>query len=155
MPVTMIDRERLPGSSDILQASPVNRARSIYAVMIPVRRSLPANPTTALTRRGLQATAPSVFSDAIVDGNGTGIDQHCAHRKSRRWQPLGSVEVSSTLAGSPGAVAEFNLDEVSFRRLHVIGTTFSGRREEELAAISFALLPQILPAVGAGLIKAR
>jgi len=65
------------------------------------------------------------------------------------------VEVSSTLAGSPGAVAEFNLDEVSFRRLHVIGTTFSGRREEELAAISFALLPQILPAVGAGLIKAR
>lgn len=98
----------------------------------------------------------SVVRDAT---DGKGVDITLDHLGGELFAQLPSAtRIGGTIVNIgrlAGAVAEFNLDEVSFRRLRVIGTTFSCRTADELAAVTAALAPQILPAVGAGLIKAR
>jgi len=52
-----------------------------------------------------------------------------------------------------GLTARMDLDQLSFRRLRVIGTTFSIRTAEERAEVAAALSTDVLPAVAAGKIR--
>jgi len=63
---------------------------------------------------------------------------------------LGTIVNIGRLAG---AETQINLDQLSFRRLRVIGTTFSVRTPEERADVCAALAPQVLPAVADGRIR--
>ncbi len=49
-----------------------------------------------------------------------------------------------------GAAAAIDLDALSFRRLRLIGTTFSTRSDDERAAVAAALADRVMPAVQAG-----
>lgn len=52
-----------------------------------------------------------------------------------------------------GPQATIDLDQLSFRRLRVLGTTFSVRTPDELADVCAALVPEVLPAVADGRIR--
>ena len=52
-----------------------------------------------------------------------------------------------------GGESTISLDRLAFRRLRVIGTTFSIRTAEERAEVCAALAPVVLPAVGDGRIR--
>jgi NADPH:quinone reductase-like Zn-dependent oxidoreductase len=52
-----------------------------------------------------------------------------------------------------GAQATINLDHLSFRRLRVLGTTFSVRTPDELANVCAALIPDVMNAVATGQIR--
>ena len=52
-----------------------------------------------------------------------------------------------------GPVSTINLDQLSFRRLRVRGTTFSVRTPEERGEVCAALVPDVLPAVAEGRIR--
>lgn len=54
-----------------------------------------------------------------------------------------------------GRRSDLALDDLSFRRLHLIGTTFSVRTVEERGAVYSRVREQVLPAVEAGKIRAR
>lgn len=54
-----------------------------------------------------------------------------------------------------GRRSDLGLDDLSFRRLHLIGTTFSVRTAEERGAVYFRVREQVLPAVEDGKIRAR
>jgi NADPH:quinone reductase-like Zn-dependent oxidoreductase len=53
-----------------------------------------------------------------------------------------------------GAKTTIDLDQLAFKRLRLIGTTFSIRTNEERAEVAAALIPEILPAVADGRIRA-
>jgi len=65
-------------------------------------------------------------------------------------RPRGTIVNIGRLGGS---TATINLDQLAFRRLTVIGTTFSIRTAEERGAVAAALLPEVLPALAAGRIR--
>lgn len=52
-----------------------------------------------------------------------------------------------------GPLATIDLNALSFRRLRVLGTTFSVRTADELASVCSALKPEVLPALAAGHIR--
>ncbi|WP_433201135.1 quinone oxidoreductase family protein [Nocardia sp. CA-107356] len=52
-----------------------------------------------------------------------------------------------------GKQSTLDLDQLSFRRLRLQGTTFSVRTPEELGAVCAALVPDVLPALAAGRIR--
>jgi len=52
-----------------------------------------------------------------------------------------------------GPQASIDLNQLSFRRLRVLGTTFSVRTADELADACAALVPEVLPAVADGRIR--
>ena len=52
-----------------------------------------------------------------------------------------------------GPQATIDLNQLSFRRLHVLGTTFSIRTPDELADVCAALVPDVLPAVADGRVR--
>ncbi|MEV0788690.1 zinc-binding dehydrogenase [Kribbella sp. NPDC050459] len=54
-----------------------------------------------------------------------------------------------------GATAAVDLDKVAFRRQRLIGTTFSVRTADEIAAVCRALVPEVLGAVEDGRIEGR
>jgi NADPH:quinone reductase-like Zn-dependent oxidoreductase len=53
-----------------------------------------------------------------------------------------------------GPTSTINLDQLAFRRLRVRGTTFSVRTPEERGEVCAALIPDVMPAVEDGRIKA-
>lgn len=58
------------------------------------------------------------------------------------------------LGGAGPAWITIDLDQLSYRRLWVLGTTFSVRTAEERGEVAVALVPEVLPAVAAGRIRA-
>jgi len=65
---------------------------------------------------------------------------------------IGGMIVNIGRLGGPQCT--INLDQLSFRRLRVRGTTFSVRTPEERAEVCAALAPDVLPAVADGRIQA-
>ncbi|MFJ8108339.1 zinc-binding dehydrogenase [Streptomyces sp. NPDC096132] len=53
-----------------------------------------------------------------------------------------------------GAESTVDLDQLAFRRLRVLGTTFSVRTPEEIADVCAALVPEVVPAVADGRVRA-
>jgi NADPH:quinone reductase-like Zn-dependent oxidoreductase len=66
---------------------------------------------------------------------------------------LPSTRVQGTIVNIgrlAGATSTINLDQLAFRRLRIRGTTFSIRTPEERAAVSAAVVADVLPALQAG-----
>jgi NADPH:quinone reductase len=63
---------------------------------------------------------------------------------------LGTIVNIGRLGGS---AATIDLDQLAFRRLHVIGTTFSIRTTEERGQVAAALIPEVLPSLQDGRIR--
>ncbi|BCY08639.1 zinc-binding dehydrogenase [Actinoplanes sp. L3-i22] len=125
--------------------------------------------TTSANRRHLLAEAGA---DHIVDTRtedltksvleatgGRGADITLDHVGGTLFASLpGATRVGGTIVNIgrlAGPATELNLDEVSYRRQRLIGTTFSVRTPEELGAVCAALLAEVIPAVAAGKITAR
>lgn len=53
--------------------------------------------------------------------------------------------MSEAIGRVAGATATIDLDLLSFRRLRVLGTTFSTRSDDERAAVAAALATDVLP----------
>ena len=64
---------------------------------------------------------------------------------------LGGTIVNIGRLGGPAATIDLN--QLSFRRLRLQGTTFSVRTPDELAEVCAALVPEVLPAVADGRIR--
>jgi NADPH:quinone reductase-like Zn-dependent oxidoreductase len=52
-----------------------------------------------------------------------------------------------------GPQATIDLNQLSFRRLHLLGTTFNIRTLDELADVCTALVPDVLPVVADGRVR--
>lgn len=89
--------------------------------------------------------------------NGTGVDvvldhlggQMCADAFTATR--LGGTVINIGRLAGPQSTIDLNV--LSFRRLRVLGTTFSVRTPDELASVCAALKPEILPAVADGRIR--
>jgi NADPH2:quinone reductase len=71
-------------------------------------------------------------------------------------QTFGATRIGGTVVNIGrlgGAQAAIDLNQLSFRRLRVIGTTFSVRTPNELADVCRALAPEVLPAVADGRVR--
>jgi NADPH:quinone reductase-like Zn-dependent oxidoreductase len=65
-------------------------------------------------------------------------------------RPLGTIVNIGRLGGSSVTI---DLDTLAFRRIRLIGTTFSIRTAEERGQVAAALIPEVLPALSAGRIR--
>jgi NADPH:quinone reductase-like Zn-dependent oxidoreductase len=88
---------------------------------------------------------------------GTGVDIALDHVGGQLFADLlpatrigGTIVNIGRLAGPESTI---DLDQLSFRRLRVRGTTFSVRTPEERAEVCAALVPEVLPAVADGRIR--
>ena len=115
----------------------------------------------ALTAAGADVvidTNTESLADAILPStNGSGVDIVLDHVGGQLFADsfmvtrLGGTVVNiGRLAGPQSTI---DLNALSFRRLRVLGTTFSVRTADELASVCSALTPQILPAVADGRIR--
>jgi len=125
-----------------------------------------ATTTTATKAEALRAVGADVVVDtaqeslaaAVADATGgAGVDVTLDHVGGGLFASLlVATKVKGTIVNIgrlAGAQSSIDLDQLSFRRLRVIGTTFSIRTSEERAAVAGALIPAVLPAVEAGRIR--
>jgi NADPH:quinone reductase-like Zn-dependent oxidoreductase len=89
--------------------------------------------------------------------DGAGVDVALDHVGGEGFRDLlrvtrvqGTIINIGRLAGRHTSV---DLDLLAFRRLRVLGTTFSIRTADERAAVANALTAEVLPAVAAGRIR--
>jgi NADPH:quinone reductase len=89
--------------------------------------------------------------------NGPGADIVLDHVGGQLFaDTLAATRIGGTIVNIgrlAGPQATINLDQLSFRRLRVLGTTFSVRTPDELANVCAALVPEVLPAVADGRVR--
>jgi NADPH:quinone reductase len=85
---------------------------------------------------------------------GAGVDVVLDHVGGPLFgQTLPATRIGGTIVNIgrlAGPAATVDLNQLSFRRLRLLGTTFSVRTADELADICAALVPEVLPAVADG-----
>ena len=149
----------------------VGATSSVGLLAVELARALGADPVIATTTSGRKggnlkaAGAHFVINTAtenLVEGvndatGGVGVDIALDHVGGQLFAELfmatrigGTIVNIGRLAGPQCTI---NLDQLSFRRLNVRGTTFSVRSAEERAEVCAALIPEVLPAVAAGRLK--
>lgn len=116
---------------------------------------------SALTTAGADVvinTKTQNLSEAVLAATGgTGVDIVLDHVGGQLFSEtfaatrLGGTIINIGRLGGPQSTIDLNL--LSFRRLRVLGTTFSVRTPDELASVCAALKPEILPAVADGRIR--
>jgi NADPH2:quinone reductase len=88
---------------------------------------------------------------------GTGVDVVLDHVGGALFgQTFGATRIGGTIVNIgrlAGAQAAIDLNQLSIRRLRVLGTTFSVRTPDELADVCAALVPDVLAAVADGRIR--
>lgn len=89
--------------------------------------------------------------------NGVGVDVVLDHVGGElvdellaATRPLGTIVNIGRLGGSSATI---DLDKLAFRRLRLIGTTFSIRTADERGQVAAALIPDVLPALTDGRIR--
>lgn len=103
-------------------------------------------------------TATDNLTDKVLGAtDGAGVDIVLDHVGGQLFadalsatRPAGTVVNIGRLGGP---LSTISLDTLSFRRLRVLGTTFSVRTADELAAVCAALRPEVLPAVAEGRVR--
>ena len=149
----------------------VGATSSVGLLAVELARALGADPVIATTMSGRKAgnlkaagahfvinTATENLADGVNDATGGGgVDIVLDHVGGQLFAELfmatrigGTIVNIGRLAGPHCTI---NLDQLSFRRLNVRGTTFSVRSAEERAEVCAALIPEVLPAVAAGRLK--
>lgn len=88
---------------------------------------------------------------------GAGVDVVLDHVGGQLFgQTLPATRVRGTIVNIgrlAGPEATIDLNQLAFRRLRMLGTTFSVRTPDELADVCAALVPEVLPAVADGRIR--
>ena len=103
-------------------------------------------------------TTTESVHDAVLDATGgAGVDVVLDHVGGDLFaQTLGITRIGGTIVNIGrlgGPTATLDLNQLSFRRLRLLGTTFSVRTPDELADVCAALAPDVLPAVAEGRIR--
>jgi NADPH:quinone reductase len=149
----------------------VGAASAIGLIGVQLAKALGANRVVATTTSDAKTNALiGVGADAVVnttteslqDGvteatGGGGVDIVLDHVGGDVFaQTLGATRIGGTIVnigrlGGPQATVDLN--QLSFRQLRLLGTTFSVRTPDELADVCAALVPDVLPAVADGRIR--
>lgn len=148
------------GATTAIGLIAVQMARALGASLIAATTTS-EHKTAALTDAGADVvinTGHQNLAEAILtETNGTGVDIVLDHVGGQLFADTfpatrlgGTIINIGRLAGPQSTI---DLNALAFRRLRVLGTTFSVRTPDELAAVCSALKPEILPAVAAGLIR--
>lgn len=104
-------------------------------------------------------TAAEKLADAVTAAtDGTGVDLTLDHVGGQLFaDTFAATRVGGTVVNVgrlAGAESTVSLDQLAFRRLRVIGTTFSVRTPDELAGVCAALAADVVPAVADGRVRA-
>lgn len=105
-------------------------------------------------------TATEPLVDAVLAATaGQGVDVTLDHLGGTLFAALpAATKVQGTIVNIgrlAGPATQLDLDQLSFRRQRLIGTTFSIRTPEELGQVCMALHGEVMPAVVAGRFKPR
>ncbi|MET8979452.1 zinc-binding dehydrogenase [Streptomyces sp. NPDC004539] len=157
-----------PGQSVLV----VGGTSSVGLIAVQLAKALGASRVVATTTSAGKAGAlKAVGADAVVDTSseslaeavaaatgGTGVDLTLDHVGGRLFADAflatrigGTVVNVGRLSGPESTV---DLNQLAFRRLKVIGTTFSVRTPDELAGVCAALTADVVPAVATGGVRA-
>jgi NADPH2:quinone reductase len=103
-------------------------------------------------------TSTESLHDAVhAATGGAGVDIVLDHVGGDLFaQTLGATRIGGTIVNIGrlgGPQATIDLNQLSFRRLRLLGTTFSVRTPDELADVCAALVPDVLPAVADGCVR--
>ena len=105
----------------------------------------------------VNTTAESLHDAVHAATDGTGVDIVLDHVGGDLFaQTFGATRIGGTIVnigrlGGPQAIIDLN--QLSFRRLRLLGTTFSVRTPDELAGVCAALVPDVLAAVADGRVR--
>ncbi|MEU3615291.1 zinc-binding dehydrogenase [Streptomyces sp. NPDC006872] len=150
----------------------VGATSSVGLIGVQLAKALGAAQVIATTTSGSKAEAlKSVGADVVVDTasenlaeavanvtGGAGVDLALDHVGGQLFADTflatrvgGTVVNVGRLAGAESTI---DLNQLSFRRLRVLGTTFSVRTPDELAEACAALATDVVPAVEEGRVRA-
>lgn len=138
----------------------IQMAKALGASLVAATTTSEAK-KAALVKAGADVvvdTAREALSDTVLAAtNGAGVDIVLDHvggqlfADSLSTTRLGGTVVNIGRLG--GHESTIDLNALAFRRLRVLGTTFSVRTPDELASVCSGLIPQVLPAVADGRIR--
>lgn len=146
----------------------VGGTTSIGLMAIQMAKALGASTviatTTSSAKRGAMLAAGAdvaidTASESLVEAvlaatGGKGVDITLDHLGGEQFGLLPAVTRTQgtivNIGRLAGPVANLDLDQVSFRRQRLIGTTFSIRTPEELGEVCMALHASVMPALAEG-----
>lgn len=114
----------------------------------------------ALKDAGADVTVSTedLVETVLAATDGQGVDITLDHVGGELFAKLpAATRVQGTIVNIgrlAGAATGLDLDQISYRRQRIVGTTFSVRTPDELAAVCAALEPEVMAAVAGGEIKA-
>ncbi|NNN32275.1 zinc-binding dehydrogenase [Streptomyces sp. S3(2020)] len=150
----------------------VGATSSVGLIGVQLAKALGASQVIATTTSDSKADAlKSVGADVVVDTasenlaeavaavtGGAGVDLTLDHVGGQLFaDTFPATRVGGTVVNVgrlAGAESTIDLDQLSFRRLRVLGTTFSVRTPDELADACAALATDVVPAVAEGRVRA-
>ena len=138
----------------------IQMAKALGASLVAATTTSAAK-VAALTAAGADVaidTSVKDLAEAVAAAtNGAGIDVVLDHVGGQLFADaltasrIGGTVVNIGRLGGPQSTIDLNT--LSFRRLRVVGTTFSVRTPVELASVCAAVRPQVMPAVADGRIR--
>ena len=104
-------------------------------------------------------TSTTPLAAAVLEAtDGVGVDVALDHVGGDLFaelllatRPQGTIVNIGRIAGPKTTI---DLDQLAYRRLHLVGTTFSTRSADEIGAVYAAVAAEVLPLVDAGAIEA-
>lgn len=153
-------RVLIVGASSAIGLIAVQLAKAFGASLVVATTTSEAK-KAALTEAGADAvvnTATENLPEAVNAATaGAGVDVVLDHVGGALFgQTFAATRIRGTIVNIgrlAGPEATIDLNQLAFRRLRVLGTTFSVRTPDELAAVCAALVPDVLPAVADGRIR--
>jgi NADPH:quinone reductase len=148
------------GATSAIGLIAVQMAKALGASLVAATTTSEAK-KAALTDLGadvvINTTTDNVAQAVNAATRGTGVDVVLDHVGGQLFaDTLAATRVAGIVVNIGrlgGAQATIDLNELSFRRLRVCGTTFSVRTPDELADVCTALVPEVMPAVADGRIR--
>jgi NADPH:quinone reductase len=149
----------------------VGATTAIGLIAVQMAKALGASRVTATTTSEAKKTAlTAAGADVAIDTRsenlaeavlaatgGAGVDIVLDHVGGQLFgDAFSATRVGGTVINIgrlAGSLSTIDLNALAFRRLRVLGTTFSVRTPDELASVCAALKPEILPAVADGRIR--
>jgi NADPH:quinone reductase len=150
----------IAGATTAIGLIAVQMARALGASMVAATTTS-EDKKAALTGAGadivINTKSDNLAEVILAATNGTGVDIVLDHVGGQLFaDSLAATRLGGTVINIgrlAGPQSTIDLNVLSFRRLRVLGTTFSVRTPDELASVCSALKPEILPAVADGRIR--
>jgi NADPH:quinone reductase len=149
------------GATSAIGLIAVQLAKAFGAELVVTTTTSDAK-AAALTEAGADVVINTKTEDLaeVVTGatGGAGVDVVLDHVGGQLFaDTLPATRIGGTIINIgrlAGPRSTIDLNQLSFRRLRLLGTTFSVRTADELADVCAALVPEVLPAVADGRIRA-